>query len=316
MATITITREWGRALAAWLRTDEVFAILNAQAAEDETFCDWLAGGCRLLAECLLEPLRRAFPETRFDLQLIESERIIVHVLIRAQPCEQGALFIDGDGVATKPELHARWMDELHAECRIINYTTESSSLLDAQDIRIPRAKRQQLTGKLHQLNLQTFQPDLPGGEIQRLLREYERVGLLLNGNQAWPCDVGAAVMAYLADRKGLHRALVQGTYEHPDPCSYARTIGEPHLFPQNKGGPIQEAHTWIILQDESGAWLLDPNGELRNEPRCQRWGNERYQPFSCGHELIELPPDLSIAELLTENWDSRLIAAIELIGRP
>lgn len=309
-----ITSEWGRELATWLRTDEVFAILNAQEEGDETFCDWLAGGCRLLAECLLAPLRRTFPEIRFDLEWIQTQGVPAHVLIRAQQREQEELFIDGDGVATKNELLARWTEELRAECQIADYTANSTFILDVHYIRTPNSKRQRLTEKLHQIDLQVFRPDLPGNEIQAILKQYEEIGSLLNGEQSWPCDVGALVVASLADGEGINRMLIQGTYEHPDALSYRHTTGQPYGLPIQYGS-IHEAHTWIILRDKYGDWLIDPNGELRNEPCCQRLGNERYQPFPPNHELIELPPNISIATLLAENWDLQLTAAMKLLDK-
>ncbi len=316
MVNQQITAAWGRELAAWLRTDNVFRVLGG-AREEGVLCDWQAGGCRLLAECLLKPLQQAFPQTEFELRMMNARGIPQHVMICAtDKTILRVIFIDGDGVSTGGEMIDRWTEELREECNFADY---DETVLDIFGITSPQSKRKLFTDLLAQSNLYTFAADPVSTNIAGIVSIFTQLGKNLYGDGSWPCDVGAVVLAHLADEYQINRAIIQGTYLHPNAQSYNRTTGEIALSSQGEE-PIKEAHTWVVLTDQSGEWIIDPNGELRGEPRAQRRnhrdGNSRgwnscYLPFPVGHEFIELAPDISIQTLLNENWDIRLTEAIE-----
>ena len=297
---MSISKQWGSQFAAWLRQDEVFVILNPQDDTDETYCDWQAGGCRLLAESLLNPLQNTFPRIRFRLQTIVARGFPQHVVVTALLPDK-SLFIDGEGVSTRSQLLDRWAEEIHEQCQIWEYDADQ---LNLHGILNPPLKQQRLTNLLHQTNLQTFEPYPISSKVASLLKTYTEVGAKLNADQIWACDVGAVFLAYLADEFQIQRAITTGVYRHPTGASYSRATGQQLQF--RRDYPVDEQHTWIVLTDQSGKWLIDPNGEVRGEPRAQRLINQRYQPFEPGH-------DQDVSQLLKEAWDVRLTEAIRIM---
>jgi len=158
-----------------------------------------------------------------------------------------------------------------------------------------------------------------------IIDEYERVGRAVAEDGVWPCDVGAVLLAELCDRAGIEREVVTGLYWHPTLKDYAAATGEDFdsLVESAKPGtnpnePREELHTWVVARSELGtAFLLDPNGEVRNEPRVQPLETAaRYEPLDEGHESVELPRHITAAELIAENWDPRLTRALAILKSP
>ena len=163
MVTPEITKDWGIKLADWLRTDDVFRLLDGED-HNETMCDWQAGGCRLLAECLLKPLQRSFPFTQFDLRCLQVNGNPQHVVIRATNESHPPFFIDGDGVSTREELLDRWKEELRAECDLMDY---DETVFDIFQITAPRQKKKLLSDLMGQTDLRTFATNPVSTEIAK-----------------------------------------------------------------------------------------------------------------------------------------------------
>ena len=156
-------------------------------------------------------------------------------------------------------------------------------------------------------------------EVEALVRRYEALGAGLFDDRVWPCDVGAIVLAELADRAGLRRRVVYGTYRHRSLRSYQHATGNDHTPPE-PDGTYPEYHTWLVVcaggeEQSAGAedLLVDPNGELRGEPRFQllREAQNRYAEFAPDSPWVELPPGVTAAELVADGWDRRLTEAVK-----
>lgn len=151
--------------------------------------------------------------------------------------------------------------------------------------------------------------------VAHILLCYEGLGTEMFADRIWPCDVGAVVLAELADRAGLMREIITGTYRHASAASYEHATGNDRGIAEADGA-YPEHHTWITIgseKEDEEPLLIDPNGELRGERRVQPLtGTEhRYAPFEKGSQWIELPSDVTAGKLIAEGWDERLRAAIE-----
>lgn len=147
--------------------------------------------------------------------------------------------------------------------------------------------------------------------VARIVSCYERLGTALFSDGMWPCDVGAVVLAELADRLQLERAVVTGTYRHATRAGYLAATGATHAHPEADGS-YHEHHTWAVVGHGPDALLLDPNGALRCERQVQPLAatTDRYVPFVPDSPWIELPAQITTAELVAAGWDSRLTAAM------
>lgn len=148
-----------------------------------------------------------------------------------------------------------------------------------------------------------------------VLAEFTRVGRLLEEDGVWACDIGAVALGYLCDRVRLRREVVTGVYQHPTLAAYARATGQSETDVLTRNS-FDELHTWtIIYAPEGEALLIDPNGEVRGEPRMQPLARAvRYAAFPETSEWHELPRGVR-AEDLT-GWDKRLDEALRLFEGP
>lgn len=144
-------------------------------------------------------------------------------------------------------------------------------------------------------------------DLAGLLERFDALGRELFDDGVWPCDVGAVVLGEMADREGVARAVVTGTYRHTTKRSYLRATKAGRCA-RDVDGKYPEHHVWVVLGEGPEAALVDPNGELRGEPTAQPLaGTEaRYVPLPEGSPWVTLQRDVTAAALVEEGWDSRL----------
>lgn len=150
---------------------------------------------------------------------------------------------------------------------------------------------------------------------------------------SWTCNDGALFAAFICDLLGLRRRLSVGLYYHSGPEFLADLRDEDV---DDVLEPFDEHHHWVMVADDdvaSGEWLLDPNGEVRGEPRLQRssggiywesphslrkwWANDRpdwiprnaryvaddclamaYSPYDNPADMMSKRPDVWLPALL------------------
>lgn len=147
----------------------------------------------------------------------------------------------------------------------------------------------------------------PGHPLRAQLERFDAAGKLIGG---WTCDGGAAALSRLLDIAGIPNEPVVGLYywrEEHWPV-YWQMTGRPETI--GPGHTEPEHHHWVEVDD----YLLDPNGEVRLEPRVQlleealktidpadRWSPSRYSRAS-KRQVLELsswyePPS-------DEDWEA------------
>jgi hypothetical protein len=74
---------------------------------------------------------------------------------------------------------------------------------------------------------------------------------------------------------------------------------------------IEECHTWIEITVGPDSFLVDPNGEMRGEPRVQPVDSAvSYERFPSYVDIRGLEPDIKPETLIAEGWDDRLRLAL------
>jgi hypothetical protein len=96
--------------------------------------------------------------------------------------------------------------------------------------------------------------------LQIVLAHFER----LKGDDSWTCDGGAGVLDDMLVAADLPHTFEVGIYHWPAERMAVRR--------QDVDDP-GEHHHWV----EADGLIIDPNSELRGEPRVQPQGSERYQ---------------------------------------
>lgn len=100
--------------------------------------------------------------------------------------------------------------------------------------------------------------------LQSVLNNYEA----LRPRGGWNCDSGAAVLSHMLGRAGIPAYLRCGQYLYPTSADRERVLGEP-------GDWLDEHHHWVEVGGlDEPTHLIDPNGELRGEPRIQPYTPE------------------------------------------
>lgn len=126
-------------------------------------------------------------------------------------------------------------------------------------------------------------PVLPEGHpLRALLARFDEAGALVGG---WTCDGGAAALSHFLAANRIEHEPVVGLYHWPE----ERLADKWRLL--EGGDPDDddlkdywddEHHHWIEVPGEHGigdGYIIDPNGEIRGEPRIQRWGDaHNYEP--------------------------------------
>ena len=119
--------------------------------------------------------------------------------------------------------------------------------------------------------------------LDQVVAQFEKMGQELYDDGVWQCDVGAFMLACLCDQVGLKRSIRFGLYWHKDKKSYARATGEWHDGLDENAGKEEEYHYWLEVSDTrlNHPKLLDPNGEVRGEPRIQNLDStDNYEAFA------------------------------------
>lgn len=171
-------------------------------------------------------------------------------------------------------------------------------------------------------------------DMQPLLDRYEQIGREVNQHPtnpqgSWDCHTGANMLTHLMSQAGYSADTVVGRYWHPDAASRNRTMGYEGLDGDDHR---DELHYWSMVRHPEGHVLLDPNGEVRGEPRAQPvvWTDEghyqgtrgTYEPFwddeRTGDTWDPLHKDSYPAEDLdpaqAAQWDNRLAEGIKRLG--
>jgi hypothetical protein len=154
--------------------------------------------------------------------------------------------------------------------------------------------------------------------VDAIARAFDVLGCALQANADWrgrypycedafSCDGGALVARHLAELIGLGARIAVGLYHHPDIESYLRVaqgdayvdgLSESELAEEAAcwGEPV-EHHHWLVVEE---TWLVDPNGEIRGEPRVQLLEEAEAYEESGLSEIREIAydPDISLEEIL------------------
>jgi hypothetical protein len=154
---------------------------------------------------------------------------------------------------------------------------------------------------------------------EKLIRNFELLGEALNHHQGrdindgWSCDQGAIALLALAEERGTESIIRSGLYWHPHLRAYTDTIGEvynPDNYFQAPQDPAEEHHHWLEFNDQRAGWvLIDPNGQVRGEPRVQPrdqaydighgyQGHSRYEVLSEGDQWCLISPRATFTEIL------------------
>ena len=104
--------------------------------------------------------------------------------------------------------------------------------------------------------------DRQHGLLGRVIAEYEALGKQVYEDGVWQCQTGANLLTYMLTQAGIPAATQVGRYWHPDADSRNRTLG---YEGDDADTHRDEHHYWTQIFDS----LLDPNGEVRGEPRVQ-----------------------------------------------
>jgi len=126
--------------------------------------------------------------------------------------------------------------------------------------------------------------------LERAVAIFEEVGREIYPDGVWSCDGGAAVFAWICDRLGIPRRLRVGLYWWgEDEASLAQKrdlMGEEDLDLDEVWR--DEHHHWVEVILPDGAWrdgtprtmrlIVDPNGEIRGEPRVSDWAARSAVP--------------------------------------
>ena len=147
MPEIQIDQCWGTHLRHWLHLPTTFALLDQLTTDDAQFVSWHSGGCRVLAEGLMNALKRLRYPGATTLKIIASRQSPAdHVVLKITTPANTDWYIDGDGAARKRTLLRRFaVRENRSETRLIDY---SRALVDRYDIQCPPYKLGRLTTAL------------------------------------------------------------------------------------------------------------------------------------------------------------------------
>lgn len=102
--------------------------------------------------------------------------------------------------------------------------------------------------------------------LRPLLARFDQVA---ESHGTWTCDGGAAALSHLLARHGIAHTPIVGLYHWPQErlADKWRLLEGGDPDPEDlEGYWDDEHHHWI----EVDGWLIDPNGEIRGEPRLQR----------------------------------------------
>lgn len=168
------------------------------------------------------------------------------------------------------------------------------------------------------------EPQRTSRSLDAVLAEFER----LRPEDGWTCDGGAAVLEDMLERARITNRLRCGQYWYATATARCLAFGDD---PEDGGDWRDEHHHWVEIGPyEAPTHLIDPNGELRGEPRAQAFVpgiEERYTPrddpnsrsnrefLSCSPLWDpELEAFLRVDEL-TDHYDPGVNAYIETLRR-
>lgn len=112
-------------------------------------------------------------------------------------------------------------------------------------------------------------PDHP---LRPHLQRFDEAGKLCNG---WTCDGGAAALYHYLRNQGFAVDPYVGLYHWPEERladKWREMEGGDPTEDDLESYWDDEHHHWVVVRDPDGTpWLIDPNGEIRGEPRVQNW---------------------------------------------
>ena len=162
-------------------------------------------------------------------------------------------------------------------------------------------------------------PEVPA-LIRPIIRRFEQIGRALFADGIWTCDAGALVLAYLCRCENIACRLHVGLYYWP----VERRAQ--HWSVVNDGEPTDEDlagfwddehHHWVTIIDPrlNQPWLIDPNGEIRSEPRAMPLANaeSRYRSTPSLSEWSGVSPETDRRE--AAEWIPEVARAIAMIGK-
>lgn len=127
----TPSTSWSARFQSWLRTDEIFGILDPQFPGDYSLTDWTHGGCLLLATAIASTLPRT------SLIAVSTYTIPINHVV----AEINGYYIDGDGVFDRQSLIATLSYEYGQQVYLSPLDHE---LLDPMEIVCPEIKLDKL----------------------------------------------------------------------------------------------------------------------------------------------------------------------------
>jgi hypothetical protein len=135
-----------------------------------------------------------------------------------------------------------------------------------------------------------------------MLARFDEAGSLVDG---WTCDGGAAALHHFLGANGISSDAVVGLYHWPEDrlADKWRLLegGEPTKDDLDSYWD-DEHHHWVEFRDEHGHWLIDPNGEIRGEPRIQRSADALNYEERDDRETLQWSPWYAPPE--DDAWES------------
>ncbi len=170
-----------------------------------------------------------------------------------------------------------------------------------------------------------FPPDLlDRRDIARVLEvtdAFDALGKRIAPQGIWSCDGGAMVLSEMLFRANILHSIEVGLYHYSEerlPYRYRQIfLVEDDYQPSDKElddvRDAPEHHHWVI----AGELLIDPNGEIRGEPRIQLASETEAYQESEDDSILEFSPlwdpesglSLTIAEYAEEDEIVRLALA-------
>ena len=140
----------------------------------------------------------------------------------------------------------------------------------------------------------------PSPALLAVLARFEALRQEIPRGGVWSCDGGAGVLQLLCEQAGVPAELRVGLYHWPEERlaeKWGLLEGGEATEEDLDGYWDDEHHHWV----EADGLILDPNGEIRGEPRCQPDSSERYESFEIGQwgawdKVLSWSPYYSLSE--------------------
>lgn len=151
--------------------------------------------------------------------------------------------------------------------------------------------------------------------LELLVQEFEGVGRQIYSDGVWECEVGALVLSHLCNKAGIEHTLQVGLYWWKDKAERFRAMeGHEPSKRELKSYLADEHHHWVEITDDRfpEALIVDPNAEIRNEPRIAlKSAAKHYEPKPKLRDCSDVGPGSDPYE--AAEWLPKVAEALAII---